>query len=555
MMYFAQGIPAGLLSIAIPAWLASQGVSAGEIGSYLAVIVLPWVFKLVTGPLMDRYEFLAMGRRRPWALGAQLGLSLSLLALMLVENPAEQIGLLMMVGVLINIFAATQDVAIDGMSIDLTPTREHGRLNAFMSFGKAIGWATTAAVSGVLLVTWGMKTTAIVAAIISAVMTVLFVFVLEREGERRLPWTRGEAASAHQPGNSFRAVFGGLNKVLWVRGSLIVMLIMFFDGLISGYGWALMPIAAVKLFGYSTPQWSQLVAVMGLIGAFLSLALGPLIDRFGSKRLLILTMFLVGAHAVLLAQTQHLWQDTLYVRVMLSTWIMMMPVVMVCVIALGMTICSSGTSATQFAVYMSVANLGHSAGSKIYGMVAEGANYSDTYMLISVLVGAAIGVMFFHSETSLDTREAGERAAMRKHTFAFGGTEPRAFWSGAMRCPKCRAEMEQVDYDGIEIDRCKYCKGLWFDAGESEALRSKEAAVAIDIGDAERGKQSNKFDNYPCPRCSGAMVRVVDPQQTHIWFEVCSSCSGSFFDAGEFIDLAQHTISDFFKRFTTPERN
>ncbi len=76
-MYFAQGIPQGLLAIAIPAWLASQGVSAADIGSYLAVIVLPWAFKLVTGPLMDRYEFLPMGRRRPWVIGAQLGLSLS----------------------------------------------------------------------------------------------------------------------------------------------------------------------------------------------------------------------------------------------------------------------------------------------------------------------------------------------------------------------------------------------------------------------------------------------------------------------------------------------
>ncbi len=77
LMYFAQGIPQGLLAIAIPAWLASQGVSAADIGSYLAVIVLPWAFKLVTGPLMDRYEFLPMGRRRPWVIGAQLGLSLS----------------------------------------------------------------------------------------------------------------------------------------------------------------------------------------------------------------------------------------------------------------------------------------------------------------------------------------------------------------------------------------------------------------------------------------------------------------------------------------------
>ena len=52
MMYFAQGIPYGLLSIAIPAWLVTKGVSAADIGSYLAVVVLPWVFKLLTGPLM-----------------------------------------------------------------------------------------------------------------------------------------------------------------------------------------------------------------------------------------------------------------------------------------------------------------------------------------------------------------------------------------------------------------------------------------------------------------------------------------------------------------------
>ena len=107
IMYFAQGIPQGLLAISIPVWLASQGVGAGDIASYLAVIVLPWAFKLVTGPLMDRYEYLSMGRRRPWVIGAQLGLTLSLLALMLIENPAEQIGLLMLIGVLINSFAAT----------------------------------------------------------------------------------------------------------------------------------------------------------------------------------------------------------------------------------------------------------------------------------------------------------------------------------------------------------------------------------------------------------------------------------------------------------------
>jgi PAT family beta-lactamase induction signal transducer AmpG len=341
IMYFAQGIPQGLLSIAIPVWLASQGVSAGDIGSYLAVIVLPWAFKLVTGPIMDRYEFLAMGRRRPWVLGAQLGLSLSLLALIFIENPAEQIGLLMIIGMLINSFAATQDVAVDGMSIDLTPVREQGRLNAFMSFGKAIGWASTAAVMGVLVSSFGLGTAAIVASTVSALGVLIMLCVLEREGERTLPWTKGAAATVHRSDTSFGAVFKELNKVLWVRTSLIVMAIMFFDGLVFGYGQALMPIAAVNVFGYTTPQWSQLVAMMGLIGAVLALAIGPAIDRMGAKRMLVLAIVLLGIHAFLIAQTQDLWQNTLYVRLMLSIWVMMMPVVMVSSLALAMAICKS----------------------------------------------------------------------------------------------------------------------------------------------------------------------------------------------------------------------
>jgi PAT family beta-lactamase induction signal transducer AmpG len=115
-------------------------------------------------------------------IGAQLGLSLSLLALMLVERPAEQVGLLMLIGVIVNSFAATQDVAVDGMSIDLTPVREQGRLNAFMSFGKAVGWSVTAAVSGLLLTTLGLKATAILAAVVSSIAMLAIVFVLERDG-------------------------------------------------------------------------------------------------------------------------------------------------------------------------------------------------------------------------------------------------------------------------------------------------------------------------------------------------------------------------------------
>jgi PAT family beta-lactamase induction signal transducer AmpG len=561
MMYFAQGIPYGLMNIAIPAWLASLGIGAGPIASYLAVIALPWAFKLLSGPLMDRYEFLPMGRRRPWVLAAQLGLTLSFFSLMFVEQPAEQIGLLMLLGVLINIFASTQDVAVDGMAIDLTPVEEQGRLNAFMTFGKAVGWALASAVSGVLLVTYGLGVTAMAAASVAGLIWVGFAFVLEREGERRLPWSRGATAMEPRAGKSFSSLFTGLNQVLWTRVSLILMLVMFCDGLVSGYGHALMPIAAIKLFGFTTPQWSQLVAVMGLTGAVVALALGPMIDRFGAKRMLFATVAVVALHAFLLAQTQYLWKDTLYVRVMLSAWIILNPVTMVCMIALAMTICASVNSATQFAIYMSIANLGSAIGSKVYGMVSEQASFTEAYLLLGALTLVMLASLSFHRHRhGHDHAGAGSpngdktRKTAPRYTIGMGAGGAGMYWSGAMRCPKCRSDMELLTIDGVEIDRCTRCHGLWFDPGEIGKLRDRKIAAAIDIGDPVIGSARNASDRYRCPRCGGKMLRTTDAKQRHIWFEECETCHGSYFDAGEFTDLATLSVSDLFKRFTAPQR-
>ncbi len=386
LAYFAQGIPMGLLHIALPAWLASKGVSASEIASFLGIIMLPWAFKLLVGPLMDHFEFLPMGKRRPWVLGAQFGMVVSLLALAWLDDPVAQIGLLTAIGFMINAFTATQDVAVDGMSIDLVPVEQEGRLNAFMSFGKSIGWAVTSAVTGTMLVAFGMKATALVCGLGAAAIFVYLIMVRERHSERLLPWTKGEASPKNAPPPSFRQVFSDLNHILWSRASIVIMAIMFIDGLVSGYGRALMPIAAIDVFGFTTPQWSDLNAIMGLAGAVVALGLGPLIDRFGAKAMMGLTILLTGIHAFTLAGTQEMWSNHTYVLVMMSAWILLLPVIMVCALALAMSICSHGESATQFAIYMSVSNLGATAGSFFYGAVAGVTSWPQNYALKGLLV-------------------------------------------------------------------------------------------------------------------------------------------------------------------------
>jgi PAT family beta-lactamase induction signal transducer AmpG len=515
----------------MPAWLVSEGATASQIGSYLAIVALPWTFKLVTGPLMDRFEYLPMGRRRPWVLGAQAGLAAALLALVWVEDPTSQIGLLAGLGFLVNVFAATQDVATDGMSIDVTPQREQGRLNAFMSFGKAMGWSATAAVSGVALMTWGLAFTAVLAALVSTLGVLAILTVRERAGERILPWTAGAASPVSRDTPSFRAVMGEVNKVLWSRTSVVLLGVMFFDGLIGGYGHALMPFAAVNLFGYTTAQWSQLVAVMGLAGAVVALGLGPLIDRFGAKRMLALAVALVGLHAFTLSQTQHLWANTAYVRTMLSLHVLLGPITMVSVLALAMALCRGPVSATQFAIYMSTANLGGTVGSKFYGMVAEYSTYVQSYALMSALALVMIVVLLAYRHQSQD-EDGGRRERPRRATVGVTSAGASAFVSGAIRCPKCRCDMEQLQVEGIEVDRCRQCRGLWFDVGELDAV----AHLPPELLDSGDGAGDNAFDamrEYDCPRCAGVMQPAPGPERPHINYETCGDCGGSFLDAGE----------------------
>ena len=123
-----------------------------------------------------------------------------------------------------------------------------------------------------------------------------------------------------------------------------------------------------------------------------------------------------------------------------------------------------------------------------------------------------------------------------------------------MQCPKCHLQMEQIQFLEIEVDRCTGCEGIWFDAQERQKLAEMDGSEAIDTGDPKVGKEYNKVDDIDCPRCKTRMIRMVDPQQPHIWFESCTVCGGAYFDAGEFTDYKQHTWGDVLKRMFARER-
>lgn len=115
-----------------------------------------------------------------------------------------------------------------------------------------------------------------------------------------------------------------------------------------------------------------------------------------------------------------------------------------------------------------------------------------------------------------------------------------------MNCPKCLGELTEVSYgDAIRLDRCEACAGLFCaPAMLAELQREYLAEASIDVGDPRVGRSLDEMDEVCCPRCSIAMDPTFDPEQTHIWYEVCSNCDGIWLDAGELTDLKYQTLMD-----------
>jgi len=116
-----------------------------------------------------------------------------------------------------------------------------------------------------------------------------------------------------------------------------------------------------------------------------------------------------------------------------------------------------------------------------------------------------------------------------------------------MNCPKCSSKFEKVSFGEIEVERCLGCQGLWFDMLEKDDLAKIEGSEAIDIGDDQVGEEYDSLQDIKCPQCTVKMLPMVDKDQVHIKYESCPICYGTFFDAGEFRDLKEHTVLERFK--------
>lgn len=131
-LYFAQGLPYGFFTQALPVLLREQGLSLKAI-SGISLLYLPWALKFLWAPAVDRY-----GSRRQWLLPLQLAAVVLALALAAADPAASLLPLLAAL-LLFNLIAATQDVATDGLAVRLLDPQARGLGNGLQVGGYRVG--------------------------------------------------------------------------------------------------------------------------------------------------------------------------------------------------------------------------------------------------------------------------------------------------------------------------------------------------------------------------------------------------------------------------------
>jgi PAT family beta-lactamase induction signal transducer AmpG len=125
---FSSGLPLFLLINLVPAWLRSEGVDLKAIGLF-ALIQLPYMWKFLWAPLMDRFGLPLLGRRRGWILVTQLLLLAAIPAFGLLA-PRLDIWAIAYLAAVVALFSASQDIVLDAFRREILPDAELGLGNA-----------------------------------------------------------------------------------------------------------------------------------------------------------------------------------------------------------------------------------------------------------------------------------------------------------------------------------------------------------------------------------------------------------------------------------------
>ena len=397
-LYVAQGIPWGFMTVTFVTYLALEGVGAGKLALLLTLGTLPWSLKFLWGPVIDRYQYREMGRRRPWILAAQTGMVLFLSAILLVPDPASNVLLVSIMFCVYNIFTSLQDVSTDALAVDILRPDEIEQVNSYMFTSKSVGGIIGGAGLGSVINILGIKGAIALQIPILILIMLVPLFMTERPGEKRFPWSESNSqfnGNLDKDGQNFREIFAKIKTALSIRAAQLGILLSLTVSL-SFFLIPVLPLLFVRELGWTEEQFNQtkggIILVVTMIGYLIG---GQLGKRFGGKATIVYAAIGTAVTTTVWGLTEGMWSNGAFMMVIWSLRTFGWAVVMINIYALMMKVTWGEVGGTQFTGYMAMMNLSAIIGYQLAEPFASRLDYPTLFVIAAVFETLVILAVLF----------------------------------------------------------------------------------------------------------------------------------------------------------------
>ena len=370
-LYFAEGAPIGFIWWAMPTLLRSRGIEISLITSLAAILVFPWVFKFLWAPLIDSMRNEKRGYKF-WILLSQTFMGLVLLPLIFIQ-PQNDFFLWGVLLFLHSIFAATQDVSIDALVINIVVPNERGKINGFMNAGMLMGRSIfgggTLIIASILELKYVMIL--LIITILSTMLLLIFVKepFLQTNTKKQLKIFKDNFVLSFSEKNTWLAILFALTSAAAFEsagalgGPFLTDLNIYPESI--GIFFAL-PVVTAMLIG-------------GILGGYIS-------DRIERKKAV--TIFLIGfVISILILSAYNLSGDSISVVYFLLFTFMYFFVGLYTAssYALFMDLTNPIIGGTQFSTYMAATNGCEAWAVWLAGIITTGYGYSHAFILMCIV--------------------------------------------------------------------------------------------------------------------------------------------------------------------------
>ena len=400
---FASGLPILFTGQVLNLWITDAKIDIKTIGLFLWV-GFPYTIKFLWAPLLDRYVP-PLGRRRGWILISQIGVVAVVLA-MASADPASSIWTVAVLTLILAIFGATQDIAIDAWRADVLTPDERAAGSAAYVFGYRIALLVIGTGGLILADFVGYRALFLAAAVLLALCMVATVLAEEPAQSAVRPRNIGEALI--RPFTRF------FKKLGW--GALAALAFAAFykfgdqmvDGLIGTF-WR-------RELELSKTEIGIITKLSGTTGVLLGgLLAGILTPRLGTRRALILFGILQASTNLLYLALALLGKEFGMIELLVGASIFVDYVAGTMGTAVFMAVfiamCDKETSATQYALLTSLSGVGKRVFGPLGGTIIAGSGWAVFFIATAAMAIPGLILVWFLPRVLLQPPHKPEQSA------------------------------------------------------------------------------------------------------------------------------------------------